>query len=204
MIAISMMKQSRFVNNFRVLKFKLIVFCTFLQFCNSSVYKNNEPTKTRSISSSTGPITKNCYVGDDPEIPIKYIVKQTDQTENEAIKQKIEELRLFCGELCNTYDSLVPKAADQYEKSNLDIAKSVKYIDQIRKKVECDVIWTNHTMNEPSKQCFPPRSISNFLESYFTYNGNIEIQYAYYNGMSSSSNDRETEVYKLPVYKAEA
>ena len=77
------------------------------------------------------------------------------------LKKTIESVKKSCGEIC-----------DQNIKG-----KPGKYFDQIKKNVDCEALFSNPDIDDPSQLQKPPYQIPYWLLKDYSYDGKVRIEY---------------------------
>ncbi len=91
-----------------------------------------------------------------PKIPLKTVY--------ENLKKTVASVKKSCGEICDQTIS----------------GKPGKYFDEIHKKVDCDALFSNPDIDDPSQFHDPPSRIPKWLKDEYSYSGKIPIDYNYY------------------------
>ena len=93
------------------------------------------------------------------------------------LKKTIASVKKSCGEIC-----------DQSIKG-----EPGKYFDSIKKKINCDDLFNNPDIDDPSQFKKPPKNIPNWLLEDFSYSGRVNIEYEAPLGGGTGKN-------KIPCY----
>ena len=80
---------------------------------------------------------------------------------SENLKNTLASVKKSCGEIC-----------DQSIKG-----QPGKYFDSIKKQVNCDALFNNPDIDDPSQFKKPPRKIPDWLLKDFSYSGKVQIKY---------------------------
>ena len=91
-----------------------------------------------------------------PKIPLKTVY--------ENLKKTVASVRKSCGEICD--QSITGKPG--------------KYFDEIQKKVDCDALFSNPDIDDPSQFHDPPKRIPKWLVEEYSYTGRVPVDYQYY------------------------
>ena len=81
----------------------------------------------------------------------------------ENLKLNLKSIQQDCGEICNTNITGVPG----------------KFFEGIKKETNCEALYSNPYIDEPSEFKIPPEFIPKWLKSHFTYNGKVPVNYNY-------------------------
>ena len=156
-------------------------------------------TKSIVISSNTyhhdtGSKHTSCFSNNDQDIPDRYISKQYDAPNNDSLNVRIESIQKFCGELCYFSESKTSNTNTTFKTSEKKDELKNEFFESITKTVDCKKLWDSNVIDNSGSFCIPPRTISKFLERKFTHNGQLDIQYSYYNDVPSLNLDWRNEV----------
>ena len=97
-------------------------------------------------------------------------VCKQDMTNKEAYnvaKQNLVEIRKSCGEICET---------------DIEIERSTggKFYKSLKKRFDCEALWSNPLIDEPSRFCSPPSIVPKWLKPQLTYNGRVGLEQYYF------------------------
>ena len=90
------------------------------------------------------------------------VKKLTDNVVYDNLKKTIASVKKSCGEIC-----------DQSIKG-----EPGKYFDSIKKKVNCDDLFNNPDIDDPSQFKKPPMKIPDWLLNDYSYSGKVAIEYS--------------------------
>lgn len=93
---------------------------------------------------------------DMPKLPLKIVY--------ENLKKNIDSVKKSCGEICD--QSIEGKPG--------------KYFDFIEKKVDCEALFSNPDIDDPTQFYEPPKKIPKWLKDNYSYSGRVEIDYSDY------------------------
>ena len=85
--------------------------------------------------------------------------------------RNVKEIKRICGDLCRT------------ESSQSDNISQGKFYPHLKKKMDCQKLWSPSVIDEMSHFDIPPARIPKSLRSDFTYGNTIPIEYVYYDDL---------------------
>ena len=88
--------------------------------------------------------------------------------------QNVDSIRDSCGEICDT-DLEIERGSE-----------AAKFYRALKKNFDCEAVWTNPLIDEPSRFCEPPKKIPKRLMPHFTYNGRIGVKEFYFGALVPS------------------
>ena len=92
----------------------------------------------------------------------------TNKESYELNMKNLKSIRQSCGDVCDT-DTEVERRTD-----------AKKFYSSLKKNFDCDALWSNLLIDEPSRFCDPPIKIPKALKANFTYNGRVMVRDNYY------------------------
>ena len=90
----------------------------------------------------------------------KDCLKKTSKERYEDLRRNLADIRISCGDLCDTNLTGTPG----------------KYFDVIKKDFSCEALFRNELIDKPSEFPSPPQKIPKYLKTDFTYNGRITFK----------------------------
>ena len=129
-----------------------------LLICINSVLCEIQLSVIQNQDSNVQPEINEVEIDEDsvPKIPSKTVY--------ENLKKTVASVRKSCGEICDTTIS----------------GKPGKYFDEIHKKVDCDALFSNPDIDDPSQFHDPPSRIPKWLKDEYSYFGKVPIDYNHY------------------------